>query len=771
MTVKSALMPLAKSEQEHAPATTEAAEIDFRPGWFAALLALIVIVTFASVLSGRQTFVFRDFGVFSYPVASFQRESFWRGELPHWNPLNYCGLPFLAQWNTMALYPPSLLYMFFPLSWSLPFFCILHLFWGGLGMYFLSRQLTGHSLAAAVAGVAFAFSGLTLSFLMWQSHEATFSWLPWVLWLGQRGWREGGKKLAWGTVAASMQMLAGGPETILFTWVILFLLACGDWIRKEAARWQVACRFFGMGILVALICAAQLLPFLQLLSHSQRDSGFGSNGWSMPIWGWANLLVPLFRTTSNAQGVCMQEGQYLFSSYYFGVGVLLLTLITIYYAKDWRARLAAALVVIGLILALGDRGILYHVLRVCVPAIGFARYPVKFMILVCALAPLAGAFGLASLWRNPGKSRRFAWSCVALLLLLITVIMLLEPRVSEQMWRATWQNGVQRAVILIFTLLIAELCVRSKGRQQLYGGVLLVLVVWLDFLTHMPPQNPTVSPIVYSPNWVEGVRHWTAKPEFGESRAMVTRSPEQAFNLHAMKSLEDNYLLQRVGLFSDCNLVDNVPQVHGFFSLMPGEINFAIFSLYEHTNLDFSPFLDFIGVSQILNSAETLEWVHRPSAMPLVTVGQQPVFAEDKEALRGYVATNTDFRRMVFLPPEARGEIKAEAQPTATANSPQFSAQQISFSVSSPSPTMAVIAQTYYPAWRAYVDGKPVKLWRANYAFQSLEVPPGRHEVTVKYEDRAFQVGVLFSGIGCLLCLGVWGRDRLRKPVFPVGTG
>src|SRR2546422_6029354 len=35
---------------------------------------------------------------------------------------------FLAQWNTMVLYPGSLFYLVFPLSWSLAVFCLLHQF-------------------------------------------------------------------------------------------------------------------------------------------------------------------------------------------------------------------------------------------------------------------------------------------------------------------------------------------------------------------------------------------------------------------------------------------------------------------------------------------------------------------------------------------------------------------------------------------------------------------------------------------------------------------
>jgi len=52
------------------------------PGRFALVLSLLIFAAFPQVLLGLQTFVVRDFGFFVYPLAHFQRECFWRGELP-----------------------------------------------------------------------------------------------------------------------------------------------------------------------------------------------------------------------------------------------------------------------------------------------------------------------------------------------------------------------------------------------------------------------------------------------------------------------------------------------------------------------------------------------------------------------------------------------------------------------------------------------------------------------------------------------------------------
>jgi len=49
------------------------------PRRFALLLAAMIFIPFCDVLLGFHTFVARDFGLFSFPVATFHKQCFWRG--------------------------------------------------------------------------------------------------------------------------------------------------------------------------------------------------------------------------------------------------------------------------------------------------------------------------------------------------------------------------------------------------------------------------------------------------------------------------------------------------------------------------------------------------------------------------------------------------------------------------------------------------------------------------------------------------------------------
>jgi len=743
------------------------AEAWLTPGRFSLLLAFLVFASFPSVLLGSQSFVFRDFGYFGYPLAFFHRQSFWRGEVPLWNPFNHCGVPFLAQWNTMTLYPPSLIYLLLPMPWSVSFFCLVHLFWGGLGMYFLATTWTQHRLAGSLAGVIFAFNGMMLGSLIWPSQTATLAWMPWVLWLVHRGCQRGGKTIVWGILSGSMQMLAGGPETILFTWCILAAIALSEWFRSRKQGCQIFLRFAGTVLIVALVCSAQLLPFLQLLAHSQRDTDFGSAKWSLPSSGWANFLVPLFHTLPCPWGVCLQEGQGWLSSYYAGVGTIFLAVSGLRRCRDWRPWLIALIMALGFVLAFGDNGHVYRALRACVPGIGFARFPVKFLILTVSLAPLLAAFGFKSLDDNSRGIGRFELGAAAVLLCLIAAVLVISWNEGGIMAARISQNGLTRGAFLVLILLIAGRCVGSQSQKQLYWGGLLLAAFWLDLLTHVPSQNPTVAPSVYSLEALKDGRDWKAEPRLGESRAMETPQVQKGLSETAITSLESNFLIYRMALFMNCNLLEDLPQAYGFFPMVPREINFATYAPFVWTNQNFSTLFDFIGVSQVVSGPD-LQWVSRPTPMPTVTIGQKPVFCDDRTALGALAQTNIDLRKSVFLPAEARPEVPPIERTAAQIVSTNFSNQKISVDAWAPEQTMLVVAQTYYPAWKAYVDGKPTRLWRANYAFQAVQVPAGRHHIELRYEDTLWSIGKLLSLAGILLCGGLWllpGWGKVKEPL------
>lgn len=739
----------------------------FTPGRFALLLLFWIGAAYPSVLLGSDTFFFRDYGCFGYPLAHFNRENFWRGELPLWNPLNNGGLPYLAQWNTMTLYPLSALYLLLPLPWSLGFFSLGHLFLGGLGMYFLAQRGSGSGFAASLAGLAYALNGLMQHSVMWPNNIAALGWMPFVVLLVERATQEGGRTVLLAAAVGTLQMLAGAPEIILFTWLIVGVVwifharGCGwRWTRRSGSSLALA------GLLTLGLAAVQLLPFLDLLAHSQRDRSFADAVWSMPLWGWANFLVPLFHCTPSITGVFTQEAQQWTPSYYVGAGVLVLALWGVLQVRERRVAALAVVALLGSVLALGEHGVLYGWLKAAVPPVGAMRYPIKFVVLTVFALPLLAAMTLGAWRRWPGDvlDREKGWlKCLTGLLLAgmaATVTWVWIHPVSRETPAVVTQNGLGRAVLL--GLLIAGVLLLRKVLSPAPALLLrlgMFAVVGIDLLTHMPRPNPTVMTDAYQPGLVK--REWNLPA--GGGRAMI--SPRmKAFLDYAVTENAYNFCLgQRQALTPNWNLLEGVPVTSGFYSLYTKEQGAVANLIYGTTNFP-AGLADFIGAARISSDTRLFAWDERPTALPLITAGQEPRYSDDTATLRALAADGFDARRVVYLPIEAESVVKAR---TATAKilSSRWRSHEVELTAQAESAAIVTLAQTHYHWWRATVNGQPARVWPANHAFQAVEIPAGHSVVKLVYEDRSLQRGTLISVAALLGCIVLWWK----WPAHPAG--
>jgi len=737
----------------------------FTPWRFALLLALLVLAAFPQVVFGLQTFVSRDFGFFAYPLAHFQQQCFLRGELPMWDPYNNCGVPFFAQWNTMPLYPPSLIYLRLPLQWSLGFFCLLHLWFAGLGMFFLARRWTGNSFAAAFAGVAFAFNGLTLNLLMWPSHIATLAWAPWLVLAGELAWREGGQKSVLATFAGALQMLAGGPEIIFFTWMLLVALWIQQFVRGESARIAMLWRFPLVVLLVFSLAAAQLLPFLDLVAHSQRGADYADTRWSMPGSGWANFLVPMAFGTTHTEGIFFQHGQYWTSSYYLGLGTLWLAVLALACVRERRVWLLGAAALAAFACALGNHTPFYPALRKLIPQLSLVTYPVKFTLIIMFSAPLLAAFALANLQK---MKRLLIPSGVTLFLLLAGILFWtqLAPLPGDET-HAALTNGLSRAAFLVLTgILLFVLARKTESRFFRVTSLAFIFAAWLDVFTHEPAQNPTVPPSVFELNLARTELAMNPQPELGGSRAMI--SPVAAMELinFAASDPKNNFLAKRLGYCANANLLDAIPKVDGFFSLTPRENDDVESLLYGATNADYPRLEDFLGVSQITAPDQIFHWQSRDHYLPLVTAGQQPVFLNDADTLRALAQPGFDGSKVVYLLPSAKSLVVITNQTSAHIINSHFGTQQVDVDAEADAPSLVVVAQSYYHDWRAYVDGAATPLLQANHAFQAVQIPAGKHHVRLAYEDRALEIGAAIAipmWVNCVISFALM-RKRPEPP-------
>jgi hypothetical protein len=194
-----------------------------------------------------------------------------------------------------------------------------------------------------------------------------------------------------------------------------------------------------------------------------------------------------------------------------------------------------------------------------------------------------------------------------------------------------------------------------------------------------------------------------------------------------------------------------VPISDGFYSLYLPEQRELWLHMFFATNFP-RALGDFLGISRL--SANVFEWQPRTSALPLVTTGLRPVFLEKENEIPFLMSNEFDPRALVCLPVEARSEITVTNLSQGRLIKQSSSSGRLDLSVEATEPVLVVLSQSQYHCWHAYVNEKRVKIWRANHAFQALQVPAGKSDIKIVYEDSALRWGATISILALLACIG-----------------
>jgi hypothetical protein len=733
---------------------------------FLLLLAAALIVTFPQVALGLHTFFYRDFGALGYPGAIFMRDSLLHGELPLWNPYSHCGVPYLAQMGQW--YPPAWLCYFLPLPWSANFLMLAHLWFGGFGMFWLLRRWGIGNFAASFAGFAFVFNGVTLSCLLWGNYIASLAWLPWITGCVMESWRSGGRWLAFAAGAGAMQVLTATPEITLLSWIFLGLIWLGEFFSGEIKFLISARRVCTVVFLAAGITMVQMLPFFDLIAHSQRNSNnAGAAIWSMPGWGWANLLVPLFHSYQSPQGPWFQNGQEFLASYYLGAGVLALAIAGAWLARTRIAIMIAATVLFCWIMALGPHGFFYERIKGIFPLVGIARFPVKFTILTAFLVPLLAAWGIERVQTPQNKNPRRGLVIVAVMILsLMTVLVWFARQFPFPLdnWNTTAWNALWRAVLML--ILLAGIFLLSKiknGRPQIFLQLIVLALLPLDALTHSPHIAPTLPCSILAPGMWQAVGKYVP-PKLGEGRIMVSPNAEQQLLYSRVADMNADFIGKRLAEWYNLNLLDGIPKVTGAITLRPAHFDILESYLYYTAGAHCGRGLvDFLSVAWLSSPDNPAQWLARTNFLPIITAGQKPVFAGDEEVLQAITAGNFEPREVVYLPESERAFVTVTNQTYCAMSNTSFSLNKVEADVNATTPSLVVLSQSYYHLWRAFVDEKSAPLLRANLAFQAVEVPAGMHHLKLIYRDPNLEIGAILSLLSLAACGLIWLRASIIR--------
>ena len=68
-------------------------------------------------------------------------------------------------------------------------------------------------------------------------------------------------------------------------------------------------------------------------------------------------------------------------------------------------------------------------------------------------------------------------------------------------------------------------------------------------------------------------------------------------------------------------------------------------------------------------------------------------------------------------------------------------------------PGFLVLGDTYYPGWKAHVDRKLSRIYKADYTLRAVYLEPGKHIVKFTYDPFSFKIGAIITLVTLFLCL------------------
>jgi hypothetical protein len=775
-------------------------------------------------LLGAVVFLFSDFifsdqmlfGTDTIKSGIFFREFLvdhvWQtGCVPGWNPYILCGLPYVDAFHGDIFYPLTLFKYFGPLLRNIGFVYVVHIYLAGFFMFLAARGLGLGNIAAAISATAYAFSPYAVSFVAAGNDGKLFvtALFPLALVLLHRGFdRRPLLNFTLLGLVIGIMILTPHPQMSYYSLLCLSLygLYRAVGLQRIKRSWMVAVRPLGLFVcavtLGLLISAIQMYPsFSYTMKHSPRaGQGPGYDfaaSWSLHEEELISFAVPEFAgvdSRADSQLYYWGRNGWKDNSESLGIVPVFLALLGLIAYRRKGAVFWAILSVVVMLYALGATTPVFYYLYRLVPLFDKLR-----AASMSAFVPVFGVSLLAGMCvQSVIESRAFPkgisryWFITALVAvpLGLAICGLLFHKAGEETLRlyaaliypelltatGIWAKKIVKVVE--YSPFIARGFLDAAIFAAIAGSIVvgflrtriskwwLLLLVFLIASASIRFDQRFIS--LVDPDEVYGetslVTYLKTKPDYDR----VVQYPHQGgqgFNLFV-----------RTGTYTPLGNHGNEPYWYMDLLLFGG----------LRTNY-FSPqFVNLSSVGYIITHESVNLAPDTLGPIPLDTVGmfddyillrnhnclpraflttRFEVIPDRKEIYAKTLDRQTVCPQVVYLEELPDLENGLDEDTSATAGIKFYGPDSIVVEVDCTSDQLLVLTDTYYPSWKALVDGTESRIYRAYGAFRAVAVPAGSRQVVFVFDSQEGRIGVWLSSFGMVLCLSglFWSWYRQRR--------
>jgi Bacterial membrane protein YfhO len=796
------------------------AELPIRVGVAAAVFFALSLVYFLpAFLPGRQVYG-TDYLAGSYFFYDFFADRFGSGALPKWVPYVYGGMPVYANPGS-AYHPVHLLAeALLPTGKVIGAIFVVQFWLAGLGMYLLAGELRCRSWVAFVAGIAFQFTGVTMSWV-YAGHDGRImvsTMAPLFFFFLHRGIRTG-----------SIFPFAGASGTLALA-LLSFQIQNSYYLLLAGALWAVFCLFrlgvhrrpaalaktlaLGLGSIAFafMVAAVNFLPFRDYVAESPRGMQGGrgyeySTSYSMPPVGIVSMAVPeqagaSIRDPDSGEALFPPNAGFKLHTEYVGALVLVLLAVGAVYARRnayWW--FFGGLALFALSMALGGNTPLYRLYYALLPGLDRFRAPdLVFYVAAFSLVTMAALTmeRLAEL-RQDARSRRsvaadrdgLQWVLymgVGVVAVAVVGAMTAggDAAPGEPSRAAGWMRFA-----LFAGAVTAILWAWTAGRMMSLATALLLCAVTLTDLWIIDRRffHTTEGPdAAFAPDDVIAFLGTQPRPNrvwafslpaagigtWGRGGAKGGDYP-MLYGVEQVAGEHPNPLqrwVEYVGAGTE--------EITDFHNLLgPIDSMQVVQTPAGEQAIVFNPrpgLLEGANVRYIVSMAPLahpgLREVHRGSALVYENTAALPraylVPAVQKlpegEILPALTTGGWNPAQTAFVPADAPVNVAAGPL-TGDARVTRYEEDRVEVRTTASRPALMVLADNYYAGWRATIDGREAPIVRTNHTLRGVVVPQGTHTVEFTFHPADLYTGfyLYLAGWAVLVALAVLALLRFRR--------
>jgi hypothetical protein len=764
---------------------------------------------------GSQT---ADLALQFVPWRQFGFDQLAQGNLPLWNPHIYGGAPYFAGFQSALLYPPNWLHLILPLGLAINWITAIHVFLAGYFPYLWCRGRGIGIGGSILAGAMYMFGGVYFLHIYagHLPHVAVLVWAPLMI-LAIEKLAETG---AWiwamlGIAATSMQILAGHPQYVYYTGIILSFYTLLLLITSKF-RVRLVGGFALIYVVAVLITAVQLLPGLQAAREQVRAGGLDivrAGTFSLPPENLITLVAPNFfgkiPVSETPDGARYWGYGYLWElSFFVSVSGLVLAILGLFRGQKFdvlptsftgailtamRAKTNRNITVMLLMLiifcfALGRHfPELYKPLYNYAPMYGSFRGTVKFAYLLMLFVGMLAGTGFDGLVRNRRVSMAFLMPVTfAAIGLMVLGIAINSSAAGGDL--SAWGKYVHNLVRIAngagdyyfpMDILTGD-ALKTAAKNAMFscligGGSMLVVIalLWASRLHKFVPYGLLLFAVLELFVFARATRASL------DVRPSVTIPNEWKVAMDAQP--KDERVLVQSMIFCNTGMYAGYQNINGYD---PGVLKRYAELIYASQNMNPSAATQDLAFNQVVlgifrmlrcglvcldSRAQPTVAIPQPLPVALLVSDWVPLTKRD-DILIYMLQPNFDPANTVVL--EEDPGVKTVPNPAApgTVKAVTLSTDSVEIEAAVTRPAILVVTNNYSTGWRVVPieqSQSEYKILPANYTQIGIPLNVGRHHFILEYSPFAFRAGrwisilsVLgYAGAGILLMIrGAWFR-------------